>query len=264
MARTPDEIEQFSQELVDAYTRLEIRNQKLQENMDLSHSVSHTAHDAIISANENGIVSVWNKGAANIFGYTADEIIDQPVSKLIPERYQQHYLDGLEQVNTTGRSKFIGSVIEMHGLHKDGQEVPLEISIATWFQKGNRYYAAVMRDITERKKSEIGNERVQQSRVAISSLLKIALEPISLEEQLEKALDVILSVPWLSLQSKGSIFLMDDEANELVLTAHRGLAPHLLTALRSPSYGLLSLWSCCPRKKTHFLCSFGPPSRCNV
>jgi diguanylate cyclase (GGDEF)-like protein/PAS domain S-box-containing protein len=230
MTISPEEVEQFSQELIDAYTRLEIRNQNLQENMDLSHSVSHTAHDAIISANESGVVSIWNKGAALIFGYKDDEIIDQPVSKLMPERYRQHYLDGLEEANLTGHSKYIGSVIEMHGLHKDGREIPLEISIATWSQRGNRYYAAVMRDITERKKSEIGNERVQQSRVAISSLLKIALEPISLKDQLEKALDVILSVPWLSLQSKGSIFLMDDESNELVLIAHRGLAPHLLTA----------------------------------
>ncbi|MBF0444197.1 MAG: diguanylate cyclase [Magnetococcales bacterium] len=230
MTKNLEEIEQFSQKLVDAYVRLEIRHQKLLENLELSHSVSHTAHDAIISVDGNGIVSRWNKGAALIFGYMEDEIIDQPVAKLIPQRYQQYYLDGIEQVNATGRSKHIGSVIEMPGIHKDGREIPLEISIATWSQKGNRYYAAVMRDITERKKSEIGNERVQQSRVAISSLLRIALEPISLEEQLEKALDVILSVPWLSLQSKGSIFLMDEEKNELVLIAHRGLAPHLLSA----------------------------------
>ncbi|MBF0381328.1 MAG: diguanylate cyclase [Magnetococcales bacterium] len=229
-AKTPEGIEEFSQKLVEAYTRLEIRNQKLQESMDLSHAVTHTAHDAIISVNEKGIVTRWNKGATVIFGYTENEIIDKPLVNLIPEKYQQHYLDGLEQVNTTGRNKYIGSVLEMDGLHKDGREIPLEISIATWFQKGNRYYAAVMRDITARKKSEIGNERVQQSRVAISSLLKIALEPISLKDQLEKALDVILSVPWLSIQSKGSIFLLDEKTDELVLTAHRGLAPHLLTA----------------------------------
>ncbi len=143
--------------------------------------------------------------------------------------YIQQHLAGIERVNSTGRSKIIGSVMEFPGINKDGKEVPLEISIATWLQSGNRYYAAVMRNITKRKESEKDNERVQQSRIAISSLLRISLESIPLEEQLDKALSVILSVPWLSLQSKGSIFLMDDDKNELVLIAHRGLADHLLT-----------------------------------
>jgi diguanylate cyclase (GGDEF)-like protein/PAS domain S-box-containing protein len=225
-----DKVERFSQELVESYSRLEVYNSKLQAERELSQSASHTAHDAIISIDENGIISLWNNGATKIFGYKSKEIIGHQLEKIIPERYRQQHLAGIERVNSTGKSRVIGSVMEMEGLHKDGQEIPLEISLATWLQDGNRYYAAVMRNITERKKSEKGNERVQQSRIAISSLLRIALEPIPLEEQLEKALSVILSVPWLSLQSKGSIFLMDDEANELVLVAHKGLAPHLLTA----------------------------------
>ncbi|MBF0380636.1 MAG: diguanylate cyclase [Magnetococcales bacterium] len=225
-----EEVERFSQELVKSYSRLEIHNCKLREERELSQSVSQTAHDAIISIDENGIISLWNSGAIKIFGYQAEEMIGRPISKLIPERYKQQHLAGIERVNSTGSSRVIGSVMELPGVHKDGHEVHLEISIATWLQSGIRYYAAVMRNITKRKESEKDNERVQQSRIAISSLLKISLEPITLEEQLEKALNIILSVPWLTLQSKGSIFLMDDEKNELVLVAHRGLADHLLTA----------------------------------
>ncbi|MBF0357093.1 MAG: diguanylate cyclase [Magnetococcales bacterium] len=225
-----EKVERFSQELVDSYSRLEIYNSKLQEERELSQSVSHTAHDAIISIDENGVISLWNSGATKTFGYKPEEIIGQPLLKIIPKRFQQQHISGIGRVNSTGKSRVIGSVMEMDGLHKDGHEIPLEISLATWFQDGNRYYAAVMRNITERKKSEKGNERIQQSRIAISSLLKIALEPIKLEELLEKALSIILSVPWLSLQSKGSIFLMNDETNELVLVAQKGLAPHLLTA----------------------------------
>jgi diguanylate cyclase (GGDEF)-like protein/PAS domain S-box-containing protein len=225
-----EEVEQFSHELVELYSRLEIYNQKLKEERELSQSVSHTAHDAIISINEYGTISLWNKGATKIFGYQAEEIIDKPLIKIIPKRYQQQHLAGIERMNLTSQSRVIGSVMEIPGLHKDGHEVPLEISIATWLQSGNRYYAAVMRNITQRKESEKGNERVQQSRVAISSLLRISLEPIPLVKQLEKALNVILSVPWLSIQSKGSIFLMDESTGELVLTVQRGLASHLLTA----------------------------------
>lgn len=225
-----DEVERFSQELVNVYLRLEIHNQNLKEERELSLSLSQNVNDAIISIDENGIVSFWNLGASKIFGYRETEMLGQSITRIMPEPYRKPHMDAIKRVNITGTSKIIESVIEANGLRKNGQEFPIDISLATWTLDDKRYYVAIIRDISERKESEASNERLQQSRVAISSLLKIALEPITLEEQLEKSLDVILSVPWLSVQSKGSIFLMDEETGELVLTVQRGLDPHLLTA----------------------------------
>lgn len=59
--------------------------------------------------------------------------------------------------------------------------------------------------------------------VAINSVLKISLEPISLEEQLQRTLDLILSIPWLSIQKKGCIFLHDEKNKRLVMKAQKGL-----------------------------------------
>ena len=58
----------------------------------------------------------------------------------------------------------------------------------------------------------------------LSSILKLSLEPISLKEQLERALDLILSIPWLSLESKGCIFLVDEDRRSLILTVQNGVA----------------------------------------
>ncbi len=71
----------------------------------------------------------------------------------------------------------------------------------------------------------------------ISSVLKISLEPISLKEQVEKTLDLILSIPWLSLESKGCIFLADEDHPTLNLTAQRGLSEALLTSCAKVSFG---------------------------
>jgi diguanylate cyclase (GGDEF)-like protein len=73
-------------------------------------------------------------------------------------------------------------------------------------------------------------KRSLENQEILLALLKIALEPISLKEQLGKALDIILSVPCLAYQAKGSIFLQDDETKELVLTVHKGLDPYLIKA----------------------------------
>ncbi|MBF0625277.1 MAG: response regulator [Magnetococcales bacterium] len=72
------------------------------------------------------------------------------------------------------------------------------------------------------------NRRIHQTRTVIDSLLRTALEPHSLEEQLSIALERILSVHWLALESRGAIFLADADG-DLTLTVQRGLAENLLT-----------------------------------
>ncbi|MBF0627801.1 MAG: response regulator [Magnetococcales bacterium] len=73
------------------------------------------------------------------------------------------------------------------------------------------------------------NERIAQSRLAINTLLQTALEPLSLEEQLAKALEIILNVPWLAVQARGAIFLANHETRRLTLAAQKGLSEALLS-----------------------------------
>ncbi|MBF0587498.1 MAG: EAL domain-containing protein [Magnetococcales bacterium] len=68
------------------------------------------------------------------------------------------------------------------------------------------------------------------SRKIINRLLETALEPMSLERQLEAILGIIFSIPWFALLPKGAIFLADPESGELVLRAHRGFDDHLLAS----------------------------------
>ena len=87
---------------------------------------------------------------------------------------------------------------------------------------------------------DIQEPRHHVSRLAISALLETGMEPLSLQKQLEVALDIILTVAWLSIEYKGSIFLVDEDSGELVLTAQRNLPDQLLTecARIKPGYCL--------------------------
>ncbi|MCI4624474.1 MAG: diguanylate cyclase [Candidatus Magnetoovum sp. WYHC-5] len=83
-------------------------------------------------------------------------------------------------------------------------------------------------EIEERKKAEEKNRRNYLTQNVISSVLSMSLQPSSLEELLQDTLNLILSIPWLSLQSKGAIFLLDEKGITLNMTVQKDLSPVLL------------------------------------
>ena len=112
-------------------------------------SVTQSANDAIISADNRGIILSWNKGAKAIFGYQEEEVRGKPLTLLMPERYREAHLQGVKRVQATGESRVIGTTVELDGLKKDGSEFPLELSLATWRTMGETFYSAIVRDITD-------------------------------------------------------------------------------------------------------------------
>ena len=115
-------------------------------------AVFDSASDAIISADGAGNIVDWNLGAARIFGYSEDEVQGQPITMLLPERYQAEHLTGMARIQANGEKHVIGKTVELEGRRSDGCEFPLEISLSEWQVDGKTAFAAVIRDITERKR----------------------------------------------------------------------------------------------------------------
>ncbi|HEX6973280.1 MAG TPA: PAS domain S-box protein, partial [Vicinamibacterales bacterium] len=121
---------------------------------DRMGSVVDHVIDGIISIDEAGTITTFNRAAERIFGYRADEVIGQNVRMLMPEpdrsahdRYLQNYL-------TTGRARIIGIGREVLGQRKDGAVFPMELAISEFRFNGERYFTGITRDITERKRME--------------------------------------------------------------------------------------------------------------
>ncbi len=117
-------------------------------------SVTQSAIDAIISADKDGNIIFWNEGAQRIFGYTEKEVLGKPLTMLMPQRYRQAHQEGMERVSSTGETRVIGHTLELHGLRKDGDEFPLDLSLSTWETSEGPFYSGIIRDATERKKAE--------------------------------------------------------------------------------------------------------------
>ncbi len=91
--------------------------------------------------------------------------------------------------------------------------------------------------IIERKQAAEEIKKSHQIQDVLNSIAHISMQPISLNEQLEHILELILSLPWLVVQSKGSIFLVEDDPDILVMKAQQGLADELLTACAKLPFG---------------------------
>lgn len=81
------------------------------------------------------------------------------------------------------------------------------------------------------------NQMEYRSRLVISNLLETALKPLNLSRMLEACLELILSIPWISIMSKGSIFIYDEETNLLKMATQRGLSTPLLKLCQNIELG---------------------------
>ncbi|MEO5337597.1 MAG: PAS domain S-box protein [Magnetospirillum sp. WYHS-4] len=126
----------------------------IRANEERFRAVADSANDAIISADHAGRVVFWNRAAERLFGHGLDEMIGQPLDAIIPERYREAHARGMARASADGSGTLIGGTAELYGRRKDGGEFPVELSLSTWSTRGERYFTAIIRDISERRRTE--------------------------------------------------------------------------------------------------------------
>ncbi|QWR76020.1 PAS domain S-box protein [Candidatus Magnetomonas plexicatena] len=155
------------------YAAIALLNSRSRESLEINQnklqSVVDTANDAIITINSNQKIIYWNKAAENIFGYSTNEALNSDITIIIPETLRQRHRQGVERVNQTGKSSLTGKTIEMLGLRKNGEEFPVELSIAAWKVKDEGFYTGIIRDITHRKEYE---EKLRSANEEMESLVQ--------------------------------------------------------------------------------------------
>ena len=155
------EVEATNQQLRAANEQLQAANmqlrrseQALRESEERFRAVVQLANEAIVIIDAQGEVISWNHGAEKIYGYTGDEILYQPVLKLVPEGKRTLHSSLLAGMNTRDDMPGLQGTAEGMGRRKDGSTFPLEFSITRWETAGAKMYGFIVRDITARKKAE--------------------------------------------------------------------------------------------------------------
>src|SRR5919112_2765354 len=142
-------------------------------------TVLDAAFDAIVIITSEGIVKWFNPGAERIFDCRAEEVIEQPVTLLMPERYRELCVAGLHRYLRTGEARVVGDTTELVGLRKDGSEFPIEMSLGETLEEGERLFTAIIRDVTERKKIE---KVIKESEECFRSLVRYSSDIITILE----------------------------------------------------------------------------------
>ncbi|WP_423186857.1 PAS domain S-box protein [Alishewanella sp. d11] len=111
--------------------------------------------DAIVTMDSDGRIVRWSSAAERIFGWQSAEIIGQRLSEhLIPERYRAAHEAGMQRFAATGEGRLLGKTQELSALHRDGYELPVELSLWHVETEAGTLFGALMRDISERKAAE--------------------------------------------------------------------------------------------------------------
>jgi PAS domain S-box-containing protein len=137
-------------------------------------AILRSANDAIISIDHRGRVVLWNAHASALFGYTEEEMMGEPLTAIIPERFREGHAEGLKRVLGGGERHVIGHTVELAGLHRDGREFPMELSLATWSTDDEQLFSGIIRDITDRKQAEealhLANKSLNQKNEQLEGL----------------------------------------------------------------------------------------------
>jgi PAS domain S-box-containing protein len=112
------------------------------------------APDGMIVADTNGCIVLLNLQAEKQFGYRRDELLGQPMTRIIPDGFAERLVaDGLRSAEDA-LGQQIGTGIELQGLRKDGSEFPIELMLSPLESAGGILVTAAIRDISARKKAD--------------------------------------------------------------------------------------------------------------
>jgi PAS domain S-box-containing protein len=126
----------------------------LAESEERYRTVAETASDAILSIDENSTILFANSATAQVFGYNPAEIIGKNLTILMPAKMRHMHEAGVQGYVSTGKRRLNWDATQLPGLHKDGHEIPVEVSFGEYTKGGKHYFTGFARDISQRNLAE--------------------------------------------------------------------------------------------------------------
>ena len=131
--------------------------------VDRFWEILDAAPDGIIQVDSDGKIVLLNRAVESMFGYTREELLGQPVEKLIPVELRDRHHGHREQYRHHPGTRPMGSGLSLEGLRKDNTRFPVEISLSpAQSTQGGFSSTAVVRDITDRQRAEEGFRAAQE------------------------------------------------------------------------------------------------------
>jgi len=120
------------------------------EDREFFETLVQNGSDAIVSIDEDSEIVFANEAVERVFGYTPEEVEGEPLTVIMPERFEDAHFDGVESYLETGERALDWNDIHLPAVHKNGHEMQLSITFEEHRFGEERYFSGIMRDVTER------------------------------------------------------------------------------------------------------------------
>ena len=114
--------------------------------------LTETVSDGIVTINAASTLLFANAAAGKIFGYAPEELIGSKLTRLMPEHLRPLHEAGIARYLNTGQRRLDWQTIRLTGEHRDGYEIPIEVSFGEYKQQHKHFFVGIIRDISERKR----------------------------------------------------------------------------------------------------------------
>ncbi|MEO1654917.1 MAG: PAS domain S-box protein, partial [Bacteroidota bacterium] len=224
-----EELQHNLEELKNSHEALESNQKQVQEIASQLTQILEGCVDSVITINEKGIIQFFNQAAENLWGYPRHEVIGQNVKMLMPISRAQEHDQYLSNYHQSGQAKVIGIGREVKALRKDGQLVPILLTLSEAKLEKGSIYTAFIKDITEKKRLEEQERQHTEQLLASEEELRQNLEELQstheamdrkqrqveelafqFEQILEGCIDSVITI-----NEKGTIQLFNQAAEEL-------------------------------------------------
>lgn len=148
---------------VDITERQRLTEERFQAFLDVSP-------DALIMINADGTIGSVSVEAERLFGYSREELIGRRVEWLIPEPHRAAHTEHRQNYFANPRRRLMGTDFEIHGLARDGREIPLEVGLSPMAMPHGPMTLAAVRDITPRKRAEQAMRLAKEEAVSANAL----------------------------------------------------------------------------------------------
>jgi PAS domain S-box-containing protein len=157
------------EQLVREVAQRERAEQALRASERRFRQLTEGTRDAIVVADQHGIITLFNPAAQAIFGYAESEVRGQPLTTLMPAELRESHRSGFHRYLETREPRIIGRTVEVRGLRKTGESFPLEMSLSAIDLLEGVVFLGAIRDLTERQRLQ--GRIIQAEKLASLGLL---------------------------------------------------------------------------------------------
>jgi PAS domain S-box-containing protein len=125
-------------------------------------SLFENATEGFIVSDGKGTIFLVNPSACRMFGYERQELIGQKIEILVPAQSRKHHVKLRDDFYEDPKNRVMGHGRDLHGVKKNGESFPVEVSLSTYVHSDHRYVIAFVIDITGRKEIENNVQRQQE------------------------------------------------------------------------------------------------------